>query len=111
MNKYDLIFHEAGIPPIHTPIEILQNLPEEVKSKTHLYHIALKDMPPDLSGLKRVELGLNSTYRLLEKLEKPRLINTVMENIELLSSLDIIKWIPFKRITDVIQCVQERSWK
>lgn len=67
-------------------------------------------MPPDLSGLNRVQLGLENTYRILERIEKPNQINTIMENIELLSSLDIIKWIPFKRITDVIQCVQERCW-
>lgn len=59
-------------------------------------------MPPDLSGLNRVELGLENTYRILEKIEKPNQMNTVIENIDLISSLDIIKWIPFKRITDVI---------
>lgn len=25
-NKFDLILHEAGVPPIHTPIDVLGNL-------------------------------------------------------------------------------------
>ena len=26
-DKFDCILHEAGIPPIHTPIEVLSKLP------------------------------------------------------------------------------------
>lgn len=29
--KADVIFHEAGIPPIHTPIATLQALPDDIK--------------------------------------------------------------------------------
>lgn len=38
-------------------------------------------------------------------------MQNVIENLDLLSSLDIIKWIPFSRISEVIQCVKEKSWK
>ena len=31
--NHDIILHEAGIPPIHTPMETLVALPEEVKGK------------------------------------------------------------------------------
>ena len=34
-----------------------------------------------------------------------------MENLDLLSTLDIIKWIPFRRITEVINCFHEKKWK
>lgn len=54
LSQYDLIFHEAGIPPIHTPTSVLQELNPEIKKNLHLYHIALKDVPPDFSGLQRV---------------------------------------------------------
>lgn len=39
-SKYDLILHEAGIPPIHTPISVLASLDEEIKKKMYLYHVA-----------------------------------------------------------------------
>lgn len=31
LNKYDLILHEAGVPPIHTPVSVLAALPAEVE--------------------------------------------------------------------------------
>jgi hypothetical protein len=32
-KKYDLILHEAGVPPIHTPVSILQALPADVSER------------------------------------------------------------------------------
>lgn len=45
LTQYDLILHEAGIPPIHTPMETLKALPDKVKECMYLYHVAEKDMP------------------------------------------------------------------
>jgi CRP-like cAMP-binding protein len=41
----DLLYHEAGIPPIHTSREELGRLPDPVKKRTFLVHIADKDVP------------------------------------------------------------------
>ena len=41
----DVIYHEAGIAPLHTPIGYLNSLPEEIQRKTVVYHIARKDFP------------------------------------------------------------------
>ena len=30
LGNYSLILHEAGVPPIHTPISVLANLPSDV---------------------------------------------------------------------------------
>jgi hypothetical protein len=46
-HKYDLILHEAGVPPIHTSTAVLKNFPESVKDKLYLVHIAEKDVPTD----------------------------------------------------------------
>jgi len=45
--RVDLLYHEAGLPPIHTDKEKLQALPEAVKARTFLVHIADKDVPKD----------------------------------------------------------------
>ena len=42
----DLLFHEAGGPPIHTSLERLQALPAAVTARTFLVHVADKDVPP-----------------------------------------------------------------
>ena len=39
LKDADLIIHEAGPPPIHTPVERLEQLPEEIRSKMWLNHL------------------------------------------------------------------------
>lgn len=60
----DVIFHEAGLPPIHTPITILAELPEPVRQRLYLTHVS-----PDIIGsetrLKVAPTGLDNTIELL----------------------------------------------
>ena len=46
-----------GIPPIHTPKEILMKLPEKVKDNMFLVHVSAKDIPENC-GLKSGPEGL-----------------------------------------------------
>jgi CRP-like cAMP-binding protein len=41
----DFLYHEAGIPPIHTDKEALRALPEAITSRMSLVHIADEDVP------------------------------------------------------------------
>lgn len=52
----DLILHEAGVPPIHTPISELLSLPEGIKKRLRVVHIAQKDIPRN-KGLMGLETG------------------------------------------------------
>jgi CRP-like cAMP-binding protein/L-ascorbate metabolism protein UlaG (beta-lactamase superfamily) len=45
----DLLYHEAGVPPIHTEKAKLQELTDEVKARTSLVHIADSDLPEGFS--------------------------------------------------------------
>lgn len=58
-SKY--IFHECGVPPIHTPVEQLLQLPEGVREKLYLIHTAEADVAG--SGLKVARPGLEGTIR------------------------------------------------
>ena len=55
-----LILHEAGVPPIHTPISFLASLPPDVKRRLLVVHCAAKDVPPE-SGLRRATAGVKNT--------------------------------------------------
>src|SRR5215469_18877423 len=44
--QVDLVYHEAGIPPIHTDKHTLTALPEGLRQRTFLVHIADQDVPP-----------------------------------------------------------------
>ena len=41
----DLVFHEAGVPPIHTPMSYLCSLPEDVRKRMYLVHVNPDSVP------------------------------------------------------------------
>jgi CRP-like cAMP-binding protein/L-ascorbate metabolism protein UlaG (beta-lactamase superfamily) len=51
----DLLYHEAGIPPIHTDKRMLTSLSEAMRERTFLVHVADKDVPADF-GLSKPAL-------------------------------------------------------
>lgn len=57
----DLLLHEAGAPPIHTPISVLQELPEKVKKRLYIVHTSA--LPLDC-GLRVAPTGTAGTIRL-----------------------------------------------
>lgn len=63
----DLLLHEAGAPPIHTPISVLQELPEEVKERLYIVHTSA--LPPDC-GLRVAPTGTAGTIRLDQRRNK-----------------------------------------
>lgn len=69
VSKVDLLYHEAGIPPIHTAKETLQALPEPVRSRTFLVHVADKDVP---EGFVPAKPTLFDTHVLLPASERGR---------------------------------------
>lgn len=65
--KIDLLYHEAGIPPIHTEKGKLEALPETTKARIYLVHIADRDVPqgflPGKPRLFATQVLLPSTDR------------------------------------------------
>ena len=106
-SQYDAIFHEAGIPPIHTPASVFLELPMSIQKKIYLYHIAGKDVPQG-TGLKTAKVGLENTVVLLES---SPVVDKVSEILELLCSMEIVKFVPFRRILEFIHCFRERIYE
>lgn len=61
LQECDLILHEAGAPPIHTPLAVLLELPEEVKKRLYVVHTST--LPADCE-LKAAPTGTAGTIRL-----------------------------------------------
>jgi CRP-like cAMP-binding protein len=55
-----VIYHEAGIPPLHTPVKYLDSLPDDVRQRIVVYHIAQKDFP-EKSLLRLAKFGIEHT--------------------------------------------------
>jgi CRP-like cAMP-binding protein len=55
-----VIYHESGVPPLHTPIKYMTSLPEDIQKRIVIYHIAKKDFPDD-TILKLAQFGMENT--------------------------------------------------
>lgn len=96
----DLILHEAGIPPIHTPIETLCNLPDEVKERLYVNHVSAETLPEG-RGLKLAPPGIGET--LVLDVDPPELwlaqrMMDLFAGVDLLNPLGVDKVAEFLRI-------------
>lgn len=96
----DLIIHEAGVPPVHTPLSVLTRLPQEVKTRLYLNHLNAATIPAE-SGLKIAPTGIGSTFVL--EVPPPELwlaqrMLDLLSGVELFERLGIEKAADFLRI-------------
>ena len=57
----DLLLHESGAPPIHTPLDVLLKLPKEVKDRLYVVHTSKL---PEGCELRAAPTGTAGTIRL-----------------------------------------------
>lgn len=95
----DLILHEAGVPPIHTPMSTLAGLPDEVKAKLHVVHVGLRDIPEG-SGLRRAAVGVENT--LVLDVEAP-VDADLMEALDLVSNIDLLSSLSLRHAREILQ--------
>ncbi len=105
-NK-DIIYHEAGIPPLHTPISYLNSLPYEIQKKITVYHIAEKDFPKD-THLKLAKFGIAETV--YPDIEKHK-YEEAYQILDVFSRIEIFNDLPFDRIKDLLLIVKKMNFK
>jgi hypothetical protein len=57
---HDIILHESGVPPIHTPMATLAALPDDVKKRLWVVHTTNSQVPAD-KGLRAAPVGVENT--------------------------------------------------
>ncbi len=102
-----VIYHEAGIPPLHTPVSYLNSLPEEIKKKTVVYHIAKKDFPKETS-LSLAKFGIENT---LVFKTMPPTYEKSYQLLNVLKHLDFFDDISIDKIQEFITIIEEESFK
>lgn len=65
LQETDLLLHEAGVPPLHTPLEVLMDLPKRVRQRLYVVHTTPKLL--EGSDLRVAPTGTAGTIRLDEK--------------------------------------------
>ncbi len=105
----DVIYHEAGIAPLHTPVGYLNSLSEEIQKKTVVYHIARKDFPaPSETRLTHATFGIENTLY----------FDTIRAGyeetyrvIDVLKHLDFFSLLAPSKVQEFICIVQKKKFK
>ncbi len=102
----DIIYHEAGIPPLHTPVSYLNSLPENIQKKITVYHIAEKDFPKD-TKLTLAKFGVGETvYPEIERHEHEEAYRI----LDVFSRIEVFKDLPFDRVKDLLLVVKKERF-
>ncbi len=104
---HDLVIHEAGIPPIHTQVDTLARLPEEVKEHLWLVHTNPKSLPLG-SNLRVAPTGLDQTM-IIEAEALPT--SDAIELLQILSKVDLFKGFTVDKAAEFLGMVSKVRFK
>jgi CRP-like cAMP-binding protein len=103
---HDLILHEAGIPPIHTPPAVLQQLPAEQLAKLYLVHITAKAVP---DGMRRFEAGVAHTVQLAVADADSPAHASAIEVLDLVGNIELFRTLTIQEAREVLICARRRT--
>ncbi|MBN1699380.1 MAG: cyclic nucleotide-binding domain-containing protein [Spirochaetales bacterium] len=101
------IFHESGIPPLHTPVSFLNSLPRRIQEKTVVYHIAKKDFP-EKTCLSLAAFGIEHTIHMHTSTPK---FEKTYQILNILRHLDFFQSFPLDKVQEFIMFVKEEKFK
>ncbi len=104
---HTVVLHEAGVPPLHTPINVLAALPETVKKRLYLVHIAAKDLPEG-TGLKVAPVGVENTLRI--EVDPPRQAEAI-ELLDVFVGIDLFRGFSLGRAREILQVARNVHYK
>jgi CRP-like cAMP-binding protein/ribonuclease BN (tRNA processing enzyme) len=93
---HSIIIHEAGIPPIHTPVKFLEELSDKIKERLYLIHISQKTIPEG-TGLKLAKSGIENTIICNISREEQNLLDEKLDiilNTEIFRNISPLKALP-----------------
>eukprot|EP01133_Synstelium_polycarpum_P014612 gene14612-17279_t len=104
--NHTVVLHEAGVPPIHTPVTVLANLSNEIKSRLYLVHISEHSLP-QASGLKIAREGVEHTLRLDVVKESH---SEAVDILKLMESVDIFRSIPLSQACEILRTATRKKY-
>lgn len=102
----DVIYHEAGIPPLHTPVSYLATLPDEIQKRITVYHIARKDFPAD-SKLSLARFGIENT--LYPEISQPKFADAIRV-LDVINNVDIFQNFPITKAREFLSIIHEQHF-
>lgn len=103
---HELVLHEAGIPPLHTRLEELLALPEDIRRRIMLIHLSARSLPAD-TGMRIAPAGLAQTVNLMA--ERPRQ-GEAQEVLEVLCRVGLFAGLPWAKAAEAFAMVRPRRY-
>lgn len=98
-----LIYHESGVPPLHTPMEVLTDLSEEIQKKTVVYHTPQSSLPNN-TGLTMAQFGIEKTKYL--EVDSPHFEDTY-RILSLIRHINFGEYISFEKAQEFISITRK----
>ena len=95
----DVVLHESGVPPIHTTVESLLELPEEKRKNIHLVHI--DGMSAEVARKKKLKIakaGMKNSI-ILRKADRHY---TTTKLLQVISSMEIFEHISVSKALELV---------
>lgn len=103
----DVVLHEAGVAPLHTPIDYLCTLPEETRKRMYLVHVSVSNIPED-SGLQIAPTGLANT---LELDADPLPFDDAIEILDVFADIDIFSQLPLEKARELLIIAKAQKYQ
>jgi hypothetical protein len=101
--SHDLVFHESGVPPLHTPIERLDALDEDVKKRLRVLHVTPARMAGH-PGLVVAQPGRDAT---IDIPVTPPPAARVLRHLTLLGRTPLFAHLPLARAAELLGAARE----
>lgn len=102
---HSVVFHEAGRPPLHTPIRNLEELPDPVKKNIYLIHVTQSQIPKS-SLLRKAPDGCNKT---IEISVSPPDSSEALEYLNVLNHVDLFSDLPIEKAREFLTLVKPKK--
>jgi len=106
-HQHDLILHEAGVPPIHTPMTTLTSLPPEIRKKIRVVHTNPAKFPKEC-GLQMAIPGPEHSITISPD---PAPNAFALEILDLVGALDWFSDMPISRAAEMVQSAKRLEFK
>ncbi|MBN1662898.1 MAG: cyclic nucleotide-binding domain-containing protein [Deltaproteobacteria bacterium] len=103
----DVVFHEAGLSPIHTPLSYLCSLPADVRKRMYLIHVNPNIIPGE-SGLRIAPTGLANT---IELDVNPLLHDEAVEMLDAFSHIELFEKLAFDKARELLLVAGTEHYK
>lgn len=105
--SHDIVFHESGTPPLHTPLDVLVALDDDIKRRLRVLHVT----PERLKNHKDLLVAEPGRAHTLELPVEPPPELKVLRHITLLGRTRLFSHLPLGRAAELIGAAKELHLK